>query len=130
MSSRTALRTCGILFCLLAVSNFLKPFEFDAHTGFVLLGKRLHGTPNLIFGPLFGSYLAIYGWGILRMRQFALPMSYFYAAYVIVNLSLFTVRMADEAWARPIFGLLYSIVAIGVSSGSVYLLRRHRADLR
>ena len=130
MNPRRALRVCGALFCLLAVSNFLKPFEFDAHTGFVLLGKRLHGTPNLIFGPLFGLYLAIYGWGVLQMRTFALPMSYIYAAYVIVNLSLFTVRMADEAWARPLFGLAYSIVAIGVSSGSAYLLARRRAELR
>lgn len=130
MKARTALRVCGILFCLLAVSNSLKPLELSEHQGFVLLGQRLRGTANLVFGPLFGLYLAIYGAGVLRMRTFALPMSYAYAAYVILNVSLFTVRMPAEAWARPLFGLVYAVVAIGVSSGCAYLLTKDRAALR
>ena len=42
---------------------------------------------------------------------------------------LFTIRMSDEAFASPIFGLVYTIGAIAVSSGTVYLLNRNRAAL-
>ncbi|MCC6765446.1 MAG: hypothetical protein IT293_12370, partial [Deltaproteobacteria bacterium] len=49
--------------------------------------------------------------------------------WVVVNLVLFTVRMSDEALARPIFGIVYAAVAIGVSSGCVVLLTRNRARL-
>jgi len=129
MSERTLLRICGVLFCLLAVSNFLKPLEMSEHQGFVFFGKRLHGTPNLILAPLAGLYLAIYGFGVLRLRRFALPMSYVYALYVVLNLTLFTIRMADEAQAHILFGLVYSLVAIAVSSGSAYLLTRNRTAL-
>jgi hypothetical protein len=129
MTDRRLLNVCGVLFCMLAVSNFLKPFEFEAHTGFVFFGQRQHGTPNLILGPLAGLFLAIYGAGVLRRRAYALPMSRIYAAYVIVNLILFTVRMSDEALGKPLFGIVYSIIAIGVSSGCAFLLARNRAAL-
>ena len=129
MNDRTLLRVCGVLFCLLAVSNFLKPLEFDAHTGFVFLGMRQHGTWNLVLGPLAGLFLAVYGAGVLRMRAYALPMGRLYAAWVITNLVLFTFRMSEEALAKPIFGIVYVIVAVGVSSGCVALLARQRAAL-
>jgi uncharacterized membrane protein YhaH (DUF805 family) len=129
MNDRRLLTICGVLFCVLAVSNFLKPLEFDAHTGFVFLGMRQHGTWNLVLGPLAGLFLAVYGVGVLRRRAYALPLSRIYAAYVIVNLVLFTVRMSNEALAKPIFGLVYVAIAVGVSSGCAYLLARNRALL-
>ena len=129
MNDRTALRICGVLFCILAVSNFTKFLEYDAHTGFMLFGMRQHGTPNLVYGWIFGLYLLIYGIGVLRMRAYALPMGRFYAGYVILNLILFTIRMSGEALARPIFGIVYIIVAVGVSSGAVRLLAKNRASL-
>ena len=33
------------------------------------------------------------------------------------------------AFARPIFGLVYIIIAVGVSSGAVYLLNQHKEQL-
>src|SRR6266404_9205178 len=129
MNDRTALRICGVLFCLLAVSNFTKFLEMSPHQGFMLFGRRQHGTPNLVFGWLFGLYLLVYGIGVLCMRAYALPMGVAYAAYVVLNLILFTIRMPEEAYAKPIFGLAYIAVAIGVSSGTVYLLNKHRAEL-
>jgi len=128
-NDRTALRTCGILFLLLAVSNCIKFLEYDTHQGFMFFGMRQHGTPNLVFGWLFGIYLAIYGIGVLRMRAYALPMGIAYAIYVVLNLILFTIRMPVEAFAKPIFGLVYIAVAVGVSSGAVYLLNKRRAEL-
>jgi hypothetical protein len=129
VNDRTLLRVCGVLFCALAVSNFLKPFEWDAHQGFVFFGMRQHGTANLILGPLAGLFLAVYGAGVLRRRAYALPMGRIYAGYVILNLILFTFRMSDEALAKPIFGIVYVLIAVGVSSGAVVLLRRQQAAL-
>jgi hypothetical protein len=129
VNDRTLLKVCGVLFCLLAVSNLLKPLEMDVHQGFVFLGMRQRGTWNLVLAPLAALYHAVYGAGVLRMRAYALPMGRIYAAWVIANLILFTVRMSDEALARPIFVIVYSIVAIGVSSGAVRLLARNRSAL-
>jgi len=128
-NDRTMLRTCGILFCLLAVSNCTKFLEMSPHQGFMFFGMRQHGLPNLVLGWMFGIYLAVYGLGVLRMRAYALPMGIAYAIYVVLNLILFTIRMPEEAYAKPIFGLAYIAVAIGVSSGTVYLLNKHRAEL-
>ena len=129
MTDRTVLRVCGVLFCLLAVSNFLKFLEFDSHTGFMLFGMRQRGTPNLVWGWIFGFYLLIYGVGVYRMRAYALPMGIAYAVYVVLNLILFTIRMPEEAFARPIFGLVYIVVAVAVSSGAVYFLRKNQRAL-
>ncbi len=129
MSDRRLPRVCAVLFGLLAVSNFLKPFELHAHHGFVLLGLRQRGLWNLVCGPAAGVFLAVYALAIWRERASALTMSRIYAAWVIVNLVLFTSRMSDEALARPIFGVVYAIVAIGVSSGCAVLLGRRRARL-
>ena len=129
MNDRRLLTLCGVLFCALAISNFLKPFEFDAHQGFVFFGMRQHGTWNLVLGPLAGLFLAIYGAGVLRLRAYALPLSRIYAAYVIVNLVLWNVRMPAAANPSMLFGILYLVVAIGVSSGSAYLLWKNRTQL-
>ena len=125
-----ALTTFAVLFGLLAVSNLLKPLQIGgARTGFVFFGQRLSGTPNAILGPLFGLYLLVYAVGIWRLRRFALPMAYAYAAYVIANLVAFTVRGEPEPGMRPFFGIVYAAVAIGVSGGAALLLARRKADL-
>ena len=121
----------AVVFGLLAVSNFLKPLQLGgSRTGFVFLGQRLSGTPNMIIGPLFGLYLLIYAAGIWRMRRYALPMAWAYATYVVVNLLLFNVRTP-----RPpgrgflIFGLVYMVVAIGVSTGAAWALSKRKDAL-
>lgn len=129
MTDRRLLMVCGVLFGALAISNFMKPLELHAHHGFVLFGLRQQGLSNFLLGPLAGVFLAVYAAGVLRMRSYALPMGRIYAAYVVVNLVLFTVRMSDEALGRPLFGLVYVMIAVGVSSGCVYLLARNRAQL-
>ncbi len=129
MSDRRLLQVCAILFGVLAISNFTKPLELNAHHGFVFLGMRQRGAPNLVLGPLAGVFLAAYAVAVWRLRRRALPMSRLYATWVVVNLVLFTVRMSDEALAKPIFGLVYAAIAIGVSTGCARLLARNRALL-
>jgi len=128
-----ALTTAAILFGVLAVSNLAKPLQLGGdQTGFVFLGERLSGTPNTILGPLFGLYLGAYAIGIWTMRRWALPMAWAYAAYVVVNLVLFNFRTppppgAGAGWR--VFGLVYAVVAIGVSVGTARLFARRRAAL-
>jgi hypothetical protein len=115
---------------LMAVSNFSKPFKMSPNVGFVFLGMKLSGTANTIIGPLFGLMLAMLAYGIFAMRKFALPLAYFYAAYVIVNLALFTIRANGSTGLPPLAGWIgYIIVAVGFSSGAAVMLNRRKADL-
>jgi hypothetical protein len=124
------LTTFAGLFLILALSNFLKPFHLDPNAGFVFFGMKTHGIANAILGPAFGTLLATYAIGIWRMRRWALPIAYAYAAYVVLNLLLYTIRNAGmTGQPSPIFMLGYIAVAVGVSAGSAVLLRRRKHDL-
>ena len=122
----------ALLLALMAISNFGKPFSHHAGVGFVFLGTRLSGVPNMIIAPIFGTILAVYVYGILAMRKFALPIGIFYAAYVIINMILFlakyhgTTVMQEHSWT---YIIPYPFVAIGVSSGAAVLLYRRKGDL-
>jgi len=132
-SRGATLTILAILLALMAVSDFLKPFSHNPGVGFVFFGARLSGAANMIVAPIFGTMLAVYVYGILAMRKFALPLGMFYAAYVIVNMPLFILRyhgtpeMQEHSWA---YLVPYPFVAIGVSSGAAWMLNRRKADLR
>lgn len=132
-SRGATLTILAILLALMAVSDFGKPFSQNPGVGFVFFGVRLAGTANMIVAPLFGILIAVYVYGILAMRKFALPLGMFYAAYVIVNMPLFILRyhgtpvMQEHSWA---YLVPYPFVAIGVSSGAAWLLYRRKAHLR
>ena len=120
-----------VLFALLAVSNLLKPFQFGGEqTGFVLFGQRLSGIANTIAGPLFGLYLLVYAYGIWNQKRFALPMSHAYALYVVLNLLLFMANNTRQPGVGYLlFGIVYSVIAIGVSVGAAIFLTSHIAVL-
>ena len=119
----------AVLFGLLAISNFMKPLKMH-DAGFVFLGTKLSGVANMIMGPVFGLLLAAYAYGIWTMWKFALPIAYFYAAYVILNLVLFVAKTRGSGFGpSPIGMLLYPIIAIGVSSGAAIILHRRKAEL-
>jgi hypothetical protein len=131
--SRGAVLTIfALLFVLMAISNFGKPFSHNPGVGFVFFGTRLSGMRNIIIAQIFGILLIVYAYGILAMRKFALPLGVAYAAYVIVNMPLFLIRyhgspvMQEHSWA---YLVPYPFVAIGVSSGAAALLYRRKADL-
>src|SRR5438445_944282 len=127
-----ALTTFAILFGMLAVSNLLKPLQLGGaeQTGFVFFGQRTTGTANAILGPLFGIYLLVYALGIWRLRRFALPMAYAYAAYVIVNLIAFTVRGESQPGVGyVIFSVVYALVANGGSRCSAVILTLRQRSL-
>ena len=66
----------ALLLGLMAISNFGKPFSHNTGVGFVFLGTRLSGLPNMIIAPIFGIILAVYVYGIIAMRKFALPIAH------------------------------------------------------
>jgi hypothetical protein len=117
-----------ILFSLLAVSNLLKPFRLGSdETGFVLLGERLSGMANTIVGPLFGLFLALYAFAIWKRKRFAIPLGHAYATYVILNLILFQVKnVTPPGISYVIFGIIYSLIAVGVSLGAAIFLTRNK----
>jgi len=121
----------AVLFGLLAMSNLLKPLRLGSdETGFVFLGDRLSGIANTIVGPIFGLFLALYAFGIWKRKRFALPMGHAYATYVILNLILFTVKNPKPPGVGyVIFGIVYSLIAVGVSLGAAIFLTRNKALL-
>ena len=117
----------AVLFSLLAVWNLLKPFRLSDETGFVLLGERLSGMANTIVGPLFGLFLALYAFAIWKRKRFAIPLGHAYATYVILNLILFQVKNVTPPGTRyVIFGIIYSLIAVGVSLGAAIFLTRNK----
>jgi hypothetical protein len=128
-----ALTLLAMLLALMVISNFHKPFAHHPGEGFVFFGTRLSGTANMIVAPIFAIMLAVYVYGILAMRKFALPLGIFYAAYVILNMLLFVLKYhgtavtQEHSWA---YLIPYPFVAIGVSSGAAWLLYRRKDELR
>jgi hypothetical protein len=124
------LSTFAILFAILPLSNFSKPFHLDPNAGFVFFGVKTHGLANAILGPLFGLILITYAVGIWRMRRWVLPIAGGYAGYVILNLLLYSVRNAGSQ-NQPLRAsmLAYIAIAIGVSAGSAILLYRRHTEL-
>jgi hypothetical protein len=115
------------LFALLGISNLSKPLS-GGRAGFVFFGTKTAGAANAILGPAFGIFLLVYAIGIWRQKRWAVPMAWAYAAYVPINLALFTMK-TPQSWQSPVFGLGYLAVAVGVSWGSAILLTRRRSQL-
>jgi hypothetical protein len=129
-SRGSLLTTFAILFAILALSNFLKPFHLDPNAGFVFFGVKTHGLANAMLGPLFGLILITYAVGIWRMRRWVLPIAGAYAVYVILNLLLYSIRNAgSQNQPSRAFMLAYIAIAIGVSAGSAIVLYRRHTEL-
>lgn len=129
MTAPRLLNAFAFLFCLLAISNLLKPLQLADNVGFVLLGQRLTGTANQVAGPIFGLYLATYAAGIFRRRAYALPMGIGYAAYVVANLVMWMTTSEHAGEGGLAFAVVYALIAIGVSSGAALLLQRNKEHL-
>jgi hypothetical protein len=135
------LTAMAILFGLVAIEDVLKPFGRQDPTtpasflppiqpGIVVLGVRHTGSEAAILGPLVGAVLVLYAIGIWRMNRYAVMVAWIYTAYVILNLTLFTIRNPPAPTrGEMIFGIVYSIGAIVLTVGTAIALTRRRADL-
>jgi hypothetical protein len=125
-SRGTVLTIFAILFGLLALSNFSKPF---IHGGtFVFLGTKMTGGANLVLSWLFGILLAAYAYGIWRMRKFALAIGYFFFPWVVLNTILFAVKNRPTG-QQPVVGFATLAIGLGVPLASLIILHRRRAEL-
>jgi hypothetical protein len=115
----------ALLFALIALSNFLKPFHLFPNDGFVFLGTKLTGTANAVVAPLFGIILLVYAYGVWAMRKFALPVAYICVLCVILNMVLFTMKNGDT---RPL-PFINIVVGTGVPLATAIVLTRRRAEL-
>lgn len=77
------LTALAVLFGLLAFGNVIKFVPVTHDTGFVLFGERLAGTTNTAAGVVAGTILVVYAVGIWRLRRWALPLGWVYAAHVV-----------------------------------------------
>ena len=125
------LTTIAILFTILAVTDILKPLKLEGPTtGLVFFGTRQTGTNNMILGPLMGLILLFYAAGIWRMRRYAMILGWLYAVYVITNLVLYTqLNPPAKTQGEMIFGIVYMILAIGITVGTAIILMRRRQAL-
>jgi tryptophan-rich sensory protein len=127
----TLLTTIAILFAILAITDIIKPLKLEGPTtGLVFFGIRQAGTANLILGPLMGFILLFYAVGIWRLRRYAMMLGWLYAAYVIVNQVLYTqLNPPAKSSGEMIFGVVYMILAIGITVGTAIILTRRRTEL-
>ena len=127
----TSLTVIAILFAILAITDILKPVKLEGPTtGLVFFGVRQTGTANLILGPLMGLILLFYAAGIWRMRRYAMMLGWLYAAYVIVNLGLYTkLNPPAKTSGEMVFGVVYMVLAITITVGTALLLTRRRTEL-
>jgi hypothetical protein len=128
MKRGPALTCFAIAFVLLAISDFMKRLGLEgADTGLVVLGRRLSRDASAVAGPLLAIVLLVYALGIWRLRPWAVPLGWAYAAYVTTNVLLFPFRTpqpADAGVGYWIFGVVYTILAIAGAVTSVRLLGR------
>ena len=94
----------AVLFALAMVVDVLKAFSkprppghkvAGLHmppSGIVVLGVRHSGAGATILALLVAAVLFLYAVGIWRMKRYVLTVAWLYAAYAILNVTLFTIR--------------------------------------
>src|SRR5580704_8262700 len=125
-SRGAALTIFAILYVLLAISDFAKPFSHSPGVGFVFLGTRLTGTGNAIMGPLFGFLLLVYAYGIWTMRRYALPVAYIFTGWVIVNTVLYTLKHRSEPHPSIAFAIASTAIGFGIPLATAIILSRRQ----
>lgn len=99
-------------------------------TGIVFLGVRHTGASATILGILVGAFLLFYAAGIWRMKRYAVTVAWIYAAYVTLNVTLFTIRNpAPSTPGAMIFAIVYLIGAVTLTVVTAIVLTRRGADL-
>lgn len=99
-------------------------------SGIVVLGVRHTGAGSTILALLVAAVLFFYAVGIWRMKRYALPVAWLYAAYAIINVALFTIRNpAPPTPGTTIFAIVYLVGAIILTLGTAIALTRRRGDL-
>ena len=99
-------------------------------SGIVVLGLRRTEASAGILALLVTAVLFFYAVGIWRMKRYAVTVASLYAAYTILNVTLFTIRNpAPPTRDATIFAIVYLVGAIILTLGTAIVLTRRRGDL-
>ena len=128
------LTVMAVLFSVLAVSNFTKVLQHlhdPTKLGIVIFGTRFESVlSNLVLGPLMGTLLAAYAYGLWTLSPWVAPLSIAYAFYVPVNLVLFWYFQTSPDIPPVGFILMYLAISLTGSIGTALYLAYHRDKLR
>jgi hypothetical protein len=133
-SGRGAFLTAmAILFGLVVIVDLIKAVTIPPPgmaIGMVVLGVRHTGPSATVLGIIIASILFFYALGIWRMKRYALAIAWIYAAYVLLNVTLFTIR---NPWpTKPgaiLFAIAYMAVVVIVTAAAAIALTLRRFDL-
>ncbi len=123
--ARLIFRGLAIYFWVLGLSVFATPLQLSEQSGLVLLGTRLTGGENVLWSLTFGSYLAIFGLGLWRMKRLIIGVAHAYALYVVLNLYLHWSNQPPSGSGDVLMPVIHAVMAIGTS----VLLSLHRKGL-
>lgn len=137
------IRVCAVLIGLRSLTNFAKLFQ-GSDVVLVFFGQILRGGDAAVPALGVGLFMLVTAIAMWKPSKWAFPLSAAYAAFVAVNLVLWTltnpaelVRVgarlstATDPSQLRWFGLLgmlgYSIVALGTTAGPAWILWKRRA---
>jgi hypothetical protein len=99
-------------------------------TGIMFLGVLHTGPSATILGVILAAILFFYSIGIWRMKRHAMTLAWAYAAYVILNVTLFTIRTPlPRTRGAIIFAVVYLIGAVTLTVSTAISLTRRRSEL-
>ncbi|HYR95524.1 MAG TPA: hypothetical protein VEM57_02265 [Candidatus Binatus sp.] len=119
-----ARKVIAVLIALRALTNLGKPF--GEGSGFVVLGRLLHGVASTVVAPLFGLAMLVYAYGLWDRRPWARPLGVAYAAWATVNVVLFPILEGVPPQFSAWMYVLFAVPGIVVPWLAVWLLGRTR----
>jgi hypothetical protein len=112
----------AVLIALRALTNFGKPFR--AGSGFVVLGRLLHGMATTVLAPLVGGVMLVYAYGLWHARPWARPLAVAYAIWATLNVVLFPLLEGIPPQFAPWMYVLFAVPGIVGPWLGVWLLAR------
>ena len=147
-----ALTILALLFVVIAVESFLKPYN---PMEFLVLGFRTDGLLEAIVARVHAALMLAIAYGIWRLKRYALYILLVYTPYVLLNIILFSLRYdwpdlqsgGPTGILSPLFGtgilglpspgdipgplyaVIWTLISLGPLGGTAYLLSRRRPEL-
>jgi len=117
-----ARKLIAVLIVLRALTNLGKPFA--AGSGFVVLGRLMHGAASTVVAPLFGALMLVYAYGLWQARPWARPIGIAYAVWATLNVLLFPLLEGVPARFAPWMYAVFAVPGIVGPWLAVWLLGR------
>ena len=117
-----ARKVIAVLIALRGLTNFGKPFQ--PASGFVILGRLMHGMASTAVAPAFGVLIVVYAWGLWHRRPWAFPLGVAYAVWATANVVLFPIVEGVPPRFAAWMYVVFAVPGIVVPWAAVWLLGR------